>query len=243
MSPEANERTRELIKLAQDGDAQARDRLVRENLALVKYIVKRFLNRGYEFDDLYQWGCLGLVKAIERFDPEYDVRFSTYAVPVIMGEIRRFLRDDGPVHVSRTIRENAARIERYAAEYEQINDRRPELSEIAEALSIDRETAALAMGSMNRVRSLSEPVRGDSGLRLMDVIGHDVMQGVDRRLMLSGMLSSLPAKERTVIVRRYFMAHTQTRIAEDLGMTQVQVSRMESRVLKKLRQEAGGDAI
>ena len=230
MSPEANERTRELIKLAQDGDAQARDRLVRENLALVKYIVKRFLNRGYEFDDLYQWGCLGLVKAIERFDPEYDVRFSTYAVPVIMGEIRRFLRDDGPVHVSRTIRE-------------QINDRRPELSEIAEALSIDRETAALAMGSMNRVRSLSEPVRGDSGLRLMDVIGHDVMQGVDRRLMLSGMLSSLPAKERTVIVRRYFMAHTQTRIAEDLGMTQVQVSRMESRVLKKLRQEAGGDAI
>ena len=224
---------------AQNGDAAARDRLVRDNLALVKYIVKRFMGRGAEFDDLFQWGCLGLLKAIDRFDPDYPVRFSTYAVPVIMGEIRRFLRDDGMVHVSRTINEQARRIEKYIEGFEAREHRRPEIDEIAGALGMDRESVVLAMNSRQRVRSLSEPVRGDSELRLMDVLGTEPMKKVDARLTLSRLLRDLTDQERTVIVRRYFKAHTQTEIARDMGMTQVQVSRMESRILKRMRSMAG----
>ena len=224
---------------ARSGDQWARDQLVRQNLALVKYIVKRFVGRGAEFDDLYQWGCLGLVKAIDRFDPDYPVKFSTYAVPVIMGEIRRFLRDDGPVHVSRTIHEQARRIERYAEDYEAREHRPPEVNEIAEALDIDRESVVLALNSRQRVRSLSEPVQGETGLRLMDVLGTEPMGRVDDRLTLSRMLQGLSDQERAVIVRRYFKSHTQTQIARDMGISQVQVSRMESRILKRMRNMAG----
>lgn len=214
--------------------------MVRQNLALVKYIVKRFMGRGAEFDDLYQWGCLGLVKAIDRFDPDYPVQFSTYAVPVIMGEIRRFLRDDGLVHVSRTIHEQARRIETFAAEYEKREGRRPDVTEISEALGLERDSVVLAMNSKNRVRSLSEPVNGESELRLMDVLGTEPMRRVDNRLTLAKLIRDLPPKERAIIVRRYFQCHTQTQIAKDMGLTQVQVSRMESRILKRLRALAGG---
>ena len=193
------------------------------------------MGRGAEFDDLYQWGCLGLVKAIDRFDPDYPVQFSTYAVPVIMGEIRRYLRDDGLVHVSRTIREQARRIETFAAEFEKTEGRRPDVAEIAEALGMDRDSVVLAMNSKSRVRSLSEPVNGDTGLRLMDVLGSEPMRKVDDRLTLSKLLRDLPDKERTIIVRRYFQSHTQTQIARDMGISQVQVSRMESRILKRMR--------
>ena len=213
--------------------------LVEQNLALVKYVVKRFMGRGAEFDDLYQWGCLGLVKAIDRFDPDYPVQFSTYAVPVIMGEIRRYLRDDGPVHVSRTIHEQARRIERFIAEFEAREQRRPELQEIADALQIERESVVLALNSRSRVKSLNEPMNGESGLRLMDVLGTETMRGADNRLMLSRLLRDLSAQERAIIVRRYFQSHTQTQIAKDMGISQVQVSRMESRILKRMRGMAG----
>lgn len=197
------------------------------------------MGRGAEFDDLYQWGCLGLVKAIDRFDPDYPVQFSTYAVPVIMGEIRRYLRDDGLVHVSRTIREQARRIETFAAEFEKTEGRRPDVSEVASALDLGRDSVVLAMNSKSRVRSLSEPVNGDTGLRLMDVLGSEPMRRVDNRLTLVKLIRDLPPKERTIIVRRYFQCHTQTQIARDMGLTQVQVSRMESRILKRLRALAG----
>ena len=197
------------------------------------------MGRGVEFDDLYQWGCLGLVKAIDRFDPDYPVQFSTYAVPVIMGEIRRFLRDDGAVHVSRTIHEQARSIERFAAEFEAREHRRPDIGEIAEGVGLPREAVALAMNSRNRVRSLSEPVKGDSELRLMDVLGTEPMNRVDNRLTLAKMLRDLTDQERAIIVRRYFQSHTQTQIAKDMGLSQVQVSRMESRILKRMRGMAG----
>ena len=212
---------------------------MKDNLALVKYIVKRFLGRGREFDDLFQWGCLGLVKAIDRFDPEYTVQFSTYAVPVIMGEIRRYLRDDGPVHVSRTIHEQAKKIEAFAARFEAEARRRPGVQEIAEGLQMDSESVVLAMNSRRRVRSLSEPVNGDAEVRLMDVLGTEPMQQVDQRILLSRLIRDLSGEERTIILRRYFQCHTQTQIARDLGISQVQVSRMESRILKRMRQMAG----
>ena len=241
MSPNENESTREKLRQARNGDARAREELVKENLALVKYIVKRFMNRGAEYDDLYQYGCMGLVKAIDRFDPDYPVQFSTYAVPVIMGEIRRFLRDEGPIHVSRTILEQAAKVTRFCADYEARNHHAPDLEEIAEALGMDREDVLMALNSQRRVRSLEEDVNGD-GLRLMDVLGSDTMEAVDNRLTLAGMLRDLSREERNLIVRRYFKAHTQTQIAADMGISQVQVSRMESRIIKRMRAMAGETA-
>ena len=241
MSAEANESARELLARAREGDAAAREKVIEDNLALVKYLVKRFTGRGVEFDDLYQWGCLGLVKAVDRFDPAYPVKFSTYAVPVIMGEIRRWLRDDGAVHVSRTIKEQARRIAAFAETYERENGRPPDVGEIGQALGMDREDVVLALNSRGRVRSLNEPVGGESGLRLMDVLGRDPMGQVDRRLTLAKLLRDLPAEERAIIVRRYFKSHTQTEIARDMGISQVQVSRLEGRIIQHMRRMAEGE--
>ena len=232
---------REKLIRAQSGDAQAREELVRDNIALVKYIVRRFTGRGVEYEDLFQYGCMGLLKAVDRFDPNYSVQFSTYAVPVIMGEIRRFLRDDGPIHVSRTIYERARRVEACVQNYQQEHGRTPSVQEIALELELDGGDVLLALNSRNRVRSLNEPVRGEGDLRLMDVLGAEPMAAVDKRLTLAKLLRDLNPDERMLIVRRYFKAHTQTQIARDMGISQVQVSRMESRILKRMRALAGTD--
>ena len=224
---------------ARDGDVEARETLVRENIALVKYVVKRFLERGAEYEDLFQYGCLGLLKAIDRFDPAYAVQFSTYAVPVIMGEIRRYLRDEGPIHISRTINEQARRAEKYVAEFTAREQRAPTLDEIATDLGLDREDALLAINSKNRIRSLHEPVGGDGELRLMDTLGTETMAAVDQRLTLVKLLRDLEPQERTLIIRRYIQSRTQTQIAREMGISQVQVSRLESRILKRMRKMAG----
>jgi len=220
---------------------QAREALVKENTALVRYLVKRFAGRGADSEDLFQYGCMGLLKAIDRFDPAYSVQFSTYAVPVILGEIRRFLRDDGPIHVSRTIHDNARRVEQFCADWRQAHGAEPDVSQVAEGLEISREDVLLALNARNRVRSLSEPIGGESDMRLMDVIGEEPMRDIDSRLTLAKLLRDLPDEERTLIVRRYFKSHTQTEIAKDMGVSQVQVSRMESRIIKKMRRAAGED--
>ena len=240
MSTLSHESTREKLRLAQSGDMAAREALVEENAALVKYIVRRFLNRGVEYEDLYQYGCLGLLKAIDRFDPDYDVRFSTYAVPVIMGEIRRFLRDDGLVHVSRTVRERARQIVEYMQIYHQENERDPDVNEIARAMGMESVDVLVAINSRRTVRSLSEPVTPDGSIRLMDVLGRDCMESVDRRLVLARLMDGLAPEERALIVKRYYRFQTQTSIAREMGVSQVQVSRMESRIIKRLRTLAGG---
>lgn len=232
---------REKLIRAQAGDRAAREALVEENLALVKFIVKRFAGRGAEMEDLYQYGCLGLLKAVDRFDPNYPVRFSTYAVPVIMGEIRRYLRDDGPIHVSRTIHERARKVQAYMEAYEAEHNCQPGVGEIAGALDMEPEDVLLALNSRGRVRSLDEPVGAGGELRLKDVVGTEPMANVDARLTLSKLLRDLSDEERTLIVRRYFKSHTQTQIARDMGISQVQVSRMESRILKRMRAQAGTD--
>lgn len=213
---------------------------MQENLPLVHYVVKRFRDRGAEYEDLVQYGCIGLIKAIDRFDPGYNVRFSTYAVPIIMGEVRRFLRDDGPVHISRTIHDNALRVERFREKYVQENGSEPTLSQIGEETKLSREDVLLAVNANHRVRSLSEPVNGESELRLMDVIGEERMGEVDSRLMLKKLLQELEPDERTIIIRRYFHAHTQSDIARDMGISQVQVSRLEGRIIKRMRARAEG---
>ncbi len=212
---------------------------MQENLPLVHYVLKRFRDRTGEYEDLFQYGCMGLLKAIDRFDESYGVRFSTYAVPVILGEVRRYLRDNGPVHVSRTIHDNSLRIERFRQEYIKEKDREPTLSEIGAGTGLDAENVLLAVNACARVRSLSEPVDGAGQLRLMDTIGTDCMAEVDRRLELGRLLQELSPEERTIIIRRYFRRHTQTEIARDMGISQVQVSRMEGKILKRMRSSAG----
>ena len=224
---------------ARDGDGRARAELVEENMALVRYLVKRFAGRGADAEDLFQYGCMGLLKAIDRFDPDYPVQFSTYAVPVILGEIRRYLRDDGPIHVSRTIHDNARRVEQFRTQWQEQHGAEPDIGEVAENLGISREDVLLAVNARSRVRSLNEPIGGEGELRLMDVLGDEPMKDIDSRLTLSKLLRDLPDEERTLIVRRYFKSHTQTEIARDMGVSQVQVSRMESRIIKKMRRSAG----
>lgn len=238
MSPEPYQSARDKLLRAREGDEEAREALISENLPLVKYIARRFSGRGAEPEDLFQYGCIGLIKAVDRFDPDYPVQFSTYAVPVIMGEIRRYLRDEGPIHVSRTIRDRARTAQAYAREFTQEHGREPSLEEIAGGTGMDREDLLLAINSQRRVRSLEEPVGGTGELRLMDVVGGDDMDAVDSRLALSKLLRDLPEEERTLILRRYFRAHTQARIASDLGTSQVQVSRMEKRILQRMRRMA-----
>lgn len=240
LSADAYERTLEQLKRAREGDANARKELVAQNMALVHYVLRRFRDRGAEYDDLFQYGCMGLLKAIDRFDPAYNVRFSTYAVPVILGEVRRYLRDDGPVHISRTIHDNAVRTERFRQEYIQLHRREPTILEISEGTGLSREDVMLAVNANSRVRSLSEPVGGDSELRLMDTIGEETMPAVDQRIMIAEMIRNLSPEERTIIIRRYFRRHTQTEIARDMGISQVQVSRLEGKILKRMRLSAEG---
>ncbi len=224
---------------AHNGDMSAREELVEENMALVRYLVKRFIGRGVDSEDLFQYGCMGLLKAIDRFDPDYEVQFSTYAVPVILGEIRRYLRDDGPIHVSRTIHDNARRVEQFCEAWRESRCEEPDVNTVADGLKMSREDVLLAVNARSRVRSLNEPIGGEGDLRLMDVIGEEPMRDIDSRLTLAKLLRDLPDEERTLIVRRYFKAHTQTEIARDMGVSQVQISRMESRIIKKMRMNAG----
>jgi len=223
-----------LIGAAQSGDQAAAEAMCMRHEPLVRYVAHRFAGRGREMEDLYQLGRLGLHKAVMNFNTEYAVKFSTYAVPLIMGEIRRFLRDDGQIHISRSIRENSVKVARLIEEF---GENMP-VSEMAQKLGLTREETVLAMEAGRNVRSLSEPIGEEGGLLLQDTVGEDRSSEMLDRMALEEMLSKLPAFERELIERRYFLEQTQTSIAREMGMTQVQISRMESRILKRLRELA-----
>ena len=238
-APLAYEETKELIRLAQQGDEAAQERLTVCNTALVKSIVKRYMNRHVEYDD--QIGCMGLVKAIQKFDLSYDVRFSTYAVPMIAGEIKRFLRDDGMIKVSRTLKELAAQAaaarERLSAE----QGRDVGISEIAAALDVDAEDIAAALEASRPHMSIYEPAYGDDSDALMlDRVqdGADEMGDTLNRVLLKELLGTLEPRERTIILLRYFSDKTQNEIAAEMGISEVQVSRLETKILQKLRERA-----
>lgn len=209
------------------------DSLVTENLGLVHLCVRRFLCRGIEYDDLYQAGCLGLVKAAGNFDPQRGVRFSTYAVPAILGEIRRMFRDGGSVRVSRGLRELAVRIQRTTSEWQERTGRPPTVDELAAALEVTPERAALAMGALRQPVSLTAGEEGEQ----MEIPVDAPEDGVTERLALKTLLDRLEEKDRQLILCRYFQGMTQARTGEQLGMSQVQVSRREKKLLGLLRQE------
>ncbi len=233
------EHTMELLLRVKKGDEEAGEQLVRENLGLVGSVVKRFENRGYEREDLFQIGVIGLMKAIEKFDFSYEVRFSTYAVPLVSGEIRRFLRDDGLVKVSRSIKESGWRIRHSRERLEQQLGRSVTLQELAEDTGLSMEETALALDASEEVASLYQTVYQSDGseLYLVDRIADHVPQEEQllNRVAVQQLLQRLSQEEQKLIMLRYFEGKTQTVAAQQLGMTQVQVSREEKKILLKLR--------
>lgn len=224
----------ELLSAAQAGDRAAEERLIVENSRLIWSVVRRYTGRGAEQEDLYQLGCIGLLKAIHGFDPDFGTQFSTYAVPKIAGEMRRFLRDDGTVKVSRTLRERSARIAQARTELSAALGREPVLSELAEYLTLEPEDIAMAETATASVTSLSAET--GEGLTLESVLGDEGMEdALVEQLDLRAAIARLPERERTVIDLRYFRAFTQERTARVIGVSQVQVSRIERRAVERLR--------
>lgn len=255
------EETATLIERSQAGDKAARERLIEENLGLVRHIVKRFAGRGYDMEDLFQIGCIGLMKAIDKFDLKYEVRFSTYAVPMIQGEIKRFLRDDGMVKVSRTLKENGWKVKQAAERLSQQLGRDASLQELSEATGITVEDIVLAMDANVEVESIyksiyqsdgneiylvDQVVGGSSGMNYNGV-GRTVLSGsshedtekerILNHMLLEQLLGKLDDREMELIRMRYFQDKTQVEVAKHMGISQVQVSRMEKRILLQLREE------
>lgn len=235
--------TLELIRLSREGNREARDRVVSENIGLVWSIVRRFANRGHEMEDLFQIGSIGLIKAIDKFDMSYEVKFSTYAVPMITGEIKRFLRDDGMIKVSRSLKETANKIRIIRERVANQTGREPTLEEIEKELHIDREEIVMALETGAEVESLYKTIyQGDtSPIYLIDKLAEtkDESENLVDRLALKEIIASLNEKEQEIIRLRYFKDRTQTDIAKELGISQVQVSRMEKRILKIMRERLG----
>lgn len=228
-----------LIQAAHEGDRSARDKLVEENVGLVWSIVRRFSSRGYEPEDLFQIGCIGLIKAIDKFDLSYEVRFSTYAVPLVIGEIKRFLRDDGMIKVSRSLKETAMKAREAERLLREQTGEDPGIEEIADAVGVSREELALALEAGATVESLQKTIYQSDGnaILLMDKlvdVSNDNEVMLDK-MMLEQLIEELPKQEQELIRLRYYQEYTQTRIAKQLGISQVQVSRMEKRILQALR--------
>ncbi len=223
------------IAAAQTGDRAAMERLVEENTGLIWSVARRYFGRGAEPDDLFQLGCVGFLKAVEGFDLAFGTQFSTYAVPKIAGEIRRFLRDDGPIKVSRTYKERAVRIARARETLTARLGEEPTLTQLAAELDLPPEEIAQAELAAAEPESIQRPT-GEDGLCLEQVLADPGQEDLFERLALRQALEQLAPKERRVILLRYFHGLTQQRIADLLGVSQVQVSRMEKRALGHLRE-------
>lgn len=224
------------LTLARDGDQEALTQVVTTNLGLVKSIAVRFQGRGVELEDLIQIGTVGMMKAILHFDPERECRFTTYAVPLIMGEIRRFLRDDGWIKVSRDAKTHAARIFRFTEEYEKLHGTSPTMEEICRGTGLEEEKVVFAMESSRPAISLYAQDES-TGFSPEKVVGEDHTDQLCGRIALGQVLNALPQEERKLILLRYFKGLTQVQTARILGLTQVKVSREEKRILEKMRKE------
>lgn len=232
-------RLEELLRRARAGDRDAAESLVTENSGLIWAVVRRFLGRGAESDDLYQLGCLGFLKAVEGFDPDFGTQFSTYAVPKIAGEIRRFLRDDGAVKVSRSLKERSATVKICRNQLLSALGREPTVQEIARQTGLTAEEIALAETATAATESINAAV-GEDGFSLEHVLSDtETEEALVERISLRQAISALPEREQTVIRLRYFHGLTQDRVAKVLQVSQVQVSRIEKKALGKLRELMG----
>lgn len=232
--------TADLLNRTRQGDIQARERLINCNLKLVFSLVQRFQNRGYELEDLFQIGTIGLMKSVDKFDPKFEVRFSTYAVPMIIGEIRRFMRDDNPVKVSRSFKELAARVHRTREAMTKEFGREPTIKELAERLGVEVEEIVASLEAVQTPTSIHETVFQDEGdpIYVLDQLASE--SEVDDmwfdKMSIKDVMRRMPLKLRKIIVLRFFEDKTQVEAAEKLGISQVQVSRLERQAVLMLRQ-------
>lgn len=234
-----NERMRELFLRVKQNDRQAREELIRGNLRLVLSVIQRFNHRGEYVDDLFQVGCIGLIKAIDNFDLDQNVKFSTYAVPMIIGEIRRYLRDNNPVRVSRSLRDVAYKALQVKEQLLAEKSREPTVAEIAERLEVSREEVVFALDAIQEPVSLFEPIYNDGGdpILVMDQISDDRttddiwLEGIAIREALK----KLSEREKTILTLRFFEGKTQMEVAEEIGISQAQVSRLEKAALKHMK--------
>ncbi|MEY8356132.1 RNA polymerase sporulation sigma factor SigF [Lachnospiraceae bacterium 54-53] len=233
--------TMRLIQMAHDGDKAARDQLVTDNFGLIWSIVRRFTGRGYEPEDLFQIGSIGLMKAIDKFDLSYEVKFSTYAVPMITGEIKRFLRDDGMIKVSRSIKEMGLKVKTVREEMVYRLGREPTVEEIAGEIGTSKEEVAASIEAGAEVESLYKSVNknDENSILLIDKIEEEnsAQEELLNRMVLRDLLTALSDKDREIIIRRYYYNETQSQIAAKLGISQVQVSRLEKKILKQMREK------
>ena len=235
------EETSVLIERSHAGDKEAREVLIENNLGLVHHIVKRFVGRGYDPEDLFQIGCIGLMKAIDKFDLQFDVKFSTYAVPMISGEIKRFLRDDGMVKVSRSVKENGGKITQARERLQYVLGREPTLQELQKETGLSLDDIVMALEAGVEVESIYKSVYQSDGneIYLIDQLMGDQNEKeyLLNQMLVSQLLDELQGTEKELILLRYFQGKTQVEIARRLGISQVQVSRLEKKILQKMREK------
>lgn len=232
-----HEETMRLITLSKNGDEKAKTILIKENMPLIKSIVNRYKNKSVEYDDLIQLGSIGLLKAIQNFDCSFNVRFSTYAVPMIAGEIKRFMRDDGCIKVSRALKNLNSQICAFVDEYKNKYDKDPQIEEIAQKFDIEPSEVVLALDSSRYPISIYESTDDESGNELVNKIASkETTEDLVNKIVLKDVIASLPERDRRIIILRYFRDKTQSELAVEFGISQVQISRIENKVLKLLRQ-------
>ncbi len=233
------------IKKAQDGDKYELERLIKENSGLIWSIVKRFKGRGFELEDLYQIGCLGFIKSIKRFDTSFEVKLSTYTVPYILGEIKRHIRDDGAIKISRSIKELQVKISQIQEEYRNKNKEEISIEEIAKQLNLDKEDIAIALEAAKPVESIDgiyQSDTGDKGISLIDKIStcNDEEERIANQITIRNVIEGLPKEDKKIIMLRFYKEKTQNEVAKILGISQVQVSRIEKKILDKMRHSLKG---
>ena len=237
------EETNDLIRKAKEGDSNAKEALLVKNNNLIKSIVRRYLNKGVEYDDLYQLAGLGLLKAINGFDEAFGVRFSTYAVPMIAGEIKRFMRDDGSIKVSRAIKSTAKQINKFIENYSVEHGAQPSVKIISEEFNMPESEVVFTMGSTRMPVSIYErgDYKDDKGQELLEKLpALDNQEEIIDSLQLKTAISNLPERDKKVIILRYFRDMTQSEVANMLGVSQVQVSRIENRIMRTFRRDLTG---
>lgn len=235
-----NEQVLLLVKLAQNGDQEAKTKLVEENSPLIKSVIKRFKDKGVEYDDLYQIGCIGFLKAIKNFNPEYNVKFSTYVVPMVIGEIKRFMRDDGAIKVSRALKTLNLQINKYIESFYEKEQRKPSIEELAKHFQVEEQDIIMAMDSAKMPVSIYTPIEDDGDSACMvDRIEQqeDYNDKMVDDIALKEVVKKLDARDRKIILLRYYYDKTQSEIAKELNISQVQVSRLENKILDNLKQK------
>ncbi len=228
--------TQELISKAQDGNNEAKTELIEQNSPLIKSVIRRYRNKGVDYEDLYQLGCIGFLKAIRNFSDSFGVKFSTYAVPMIAGEVKRFLRDDGYIKVSRSVKSLASKINYYIEDYKNKNGDSPSIETIAEEFGIDAQEAVFVLDSAKFPVSLYDKTDDENNRTLMDKLAskETVEDNLDR-IVLKDAIQSLDEREKKIILLRYYRDKTQSEVARVLNVSQVQISRLENKILEKLK--------